>query len=239
MVCAQQDNMLIALNAKKTAISQQIVSSPGDVNLLVELAKVDNDIIQLEYEKTQEVVVYLSDKEKGEFRAETKTHTYRTNNLKVHCEQVFGLIIGQCMQLLQDKLKQDPSWAMVSKSYDPLQLYSLIEKVILKQTDDQYPFAAVVEQAVALFTACQGNMTNAQWYERFNTRYEVAKSVGAQFDNIEVLWEYCAGMLNEGAGVEYKNLSPSDQVIARANAEECLLAYLFIQNSSNQHDPLK
>ena len=127
---------------------------------------------------------------------------------------------------------------MVSKSYDPLNLYSLIKKVILKQTDDQYPFSAVHEQLLAILSNKQGNLTNAQWYKRFNTRYEVAKSVGAEFDKCECLWEYCAGMLNNNAGTKYSTLSPSDQQKARENGKERYLAHFFIQNSGAQHETL-
>ena len=80
---------------------------------------------------------------------------------------------------------------------------------------------------------------NAQWYEQFNTKYEVAKSVGMRLDNIEVLWEYCTGLLNDNAGDSFSSLSADNQALAKANAEECLLAYLFIQNSSAKMDSLK
>ncbi len=42
-------------------------------------------------------------------------------------------------------MKQDASWASISISYDPLELYKLIERTILKQMEDQYPFAAIHE----------------------------------------------------------------------------------------------
>ena len=54
--------------------------------------------------------------------------------------QAYSLILRQCTQLLQDKMKQDASWSTVSASYDPLELYKLIERVVLKQMEDQYPF---------------------------------------------------------------------------------------------------
>ena len=60
------------------------------------------------------------------------------------------MIRGQCMQVLLDKMKYDPDWAAVSTSYDPLLLISLIEKVVLAQTEDQYPFATVYEQECSL-----------------------------------------------------------------------------------------
>ena len=53
-----------------------------------------------------------------------------------------------------------------------------------------------------------------------------------------MLYEYCVGLLNNNAGVEYKNLSSNDQAKARENAEEHYLAYIFTQNSMSQHDAL-
>ena len=79
-------------------------------------------------------------------------------------------------------------------------------------------------------------MSNAQWYERFNTRYEVAKLVGVQFDQCEALWEYCAGL--RGPGVTYSSLFAVDQSKVRESAKERYLAYLFIQNSGSQHELL-
>ncbi len=81
--------------------------------------------------------------------------------------------------------------ATVSFSYKPLELYKLIERVILKQTEDQYPVAALWEQLSNVANAKHGNSTNNEWYERFNTKVEVAESVGVSFDFVTI-WEYCA-----------------------------------------------
>ena len=88
------------------------------------------------------------------------------------------MILAQCTQLLQDRMKQDADWDMVSTSYNPLQLYQLIKKTILAQTKDQYPFATVYEQELALYSFWQEMMTNPQWYERFNMKVDVASTIG-------------------------------------------------------------
>ena len=76
---------------------------------------------------------------------------------------MYALIYGQCSQILQDKRKQDKNLATVSVSYKPLELYKLIERVILKQTEDQYPVAALWEQLSNVANAKQGNSTNNKW----------------------------------------------------------------------------
>ena len=71
-------------------------------------------------------------------------------------------------------MKQEKNWTAVSASYKPLDLYKLIESVVLKQTEDQYPVAAMWEQYCQVYNAKQGNSNNTEWYERFGTKVEVA-----------------------------------------------------------------
>ncbi len=203
--------MLAANQATKAIIKTRITVNPSDLDLPIELAELENKISQLNYNIAQDVEIHLAEHEKNEYPLESKTHADQTNKLVTHREQVYALIVGQCTKLLLDKLKQDPTWSAVSKSGDPLALYAIIKRVILKQTDDQYPFAAIHEQVLAMHSTKQGTLTNAQWYERFNTRYKVARSIGVEFDNVTLLWEYCAGLLNNGAGAPYASLTPAEQ----------------------------
>ena len=50
-------------------------------------------------------------------------------------------------------MKQEKNWIAVSASYKPLELYKLIESVVLKQTKDQYPVAAVWDQYYQVYNA--------------------------------------------------------------------------------------
>ena len=101
-----------------------------------------------EHDLHAEVPIHMNEREKNEYNNLCRTQRERNAKLDTHRGQVYALILGQCTQLLQDKLKQDATWSSVSKSYDPLELYKLIEKVILKQTEDQYVHASVAEQVI-------------------------------------------------------------------------------------------
>ena len=48
-------------------------------------------------------------------------------------------------------MKQDIEFNVVSTSYDPITLYWLIEKTVLGQTEDQYPFAIVYNQELGFY----------------------------------------------------------------------------------------
>jgi hypothetical protein len=113
-------------------------------------------------------------------------------------------------------MKQEKSWVAVSNSYKPLELFKLIESVVLKQTKDQYPVAAVWDQYSAVFNAKQGSLPNTKWYERFNTKVEVAELVAYVFGHDKIL-DYCAELEFK---VPYQGLSTAEQTVVEIQAQE-------------------
>jgi hypothetical protein len=124
---------------------------------------------------------------------------------------------------------------MVSASYNPLKLYRLIKRVVLKQTKDQYPFAAVHEQSLAMLNTKQGGLSNTQWCKRFNMRHDIARSVRVELGH-KVLWEYCAQSKHS---MSYNALGTTNQAAMRQAAEDRYLAYILLVNSSGQHEHLR
>ena len=53
-------------------------------------------------------------------------------------------------------------------------------------------------QLTNVFNAKQTNLTNNKWYNWFNTKVEVAESVGVNFD-FKKIWEYCAQEMHNAA----------------------------------------
>ncbi len=194
-------NMRTALDAKLA----QLQSASG-IQDAVAIAKVKNQVEDVAYHQGQEVPYNLTDLEKLEYGNESKMHSQGVATLEKHRGNVYVLIYGQCTQILQEKMKQDKNWATVSVSYKPLELYKLIEQVILKQTEDQYPVAALWEQLSDVANAKQGNSTNNKWYDCFNTKVEVAELVGVSFD-FKKIWEYCALEAHKAA---YTSLRPDE-----------------------------
>ncbi len=97
-----------------------------------------------------------------------------------------------------------------------MELYKLIKQVILNQKEDQYPVAVLWEQLSNVANGKQGNSTNNKWYDRFNTKVEVAESVGVSF-NFEKIWEYCAMKAHKAA---YTLLRPDKQEAVRVSARK-------------------
>jgi hypothetical protein len=74
-------------------------------------------------------------------------------------------------------MKQDTDLNTMRISYYALTLYRLIDRTVLPQTEDQYPFATMNDQELSFYSLKQENLSNPQWYERFNTKVDVIGSI--------------------------------------------------------------
>jgi len=206
----------------QTAHQQQLilleaaVAAGNDPEAPMRLAVLQNEIAQAQFEANEPIPIQLTDSEKTQNNNEWRTYQERKTQLTKNHGQAFSLILGQSTQLLQDKMKQDTDWNTVSTSYDPLQLYHLIEKTILAQTEDQYPFATVYDQEMGLYTFHQETMNNAQWYERFNTKVDVANAIGVTQQH-KVLLDYVS---QETHTQTFNTLTLQQQTAVRNDAEE-------------------
>jgi hypothetical protein len=150
------------------------------------LALLDNEIDEATYHATLALPIKLDDMEQTHHYNECRTYREQTLRLEKQQGQAFSMIHEQCMQVLFDKMKHDVDWIPSSESYDPLTLFKLIEKTILAQTDDQYPYATVYKQECTLYSFNQSTLTNEQWYEQFNTRIDIGSAIRVTRDNISI-----------------------------------------------------
>ncbi len=123
----------------------------------------------------------LTEEEKGGWRLNQKAYGERVTKHILNQQKAFAIIIGQCTKRLQDMLHDNSQWERINTDQKPLELYALIGKVVMIQTGDEYPAHNLVENLLAGLTLKQqSNQSNAQWYEKLNTRVDVAESVGVQ-----------------------------------------------------------
>jgi hypothetical protein len=103
----------------------------------------------LEYARQQlleepEMVLTMDEK-----AVHTNAHRlYQDNEQKLiaNCGKVYTLILGQCTQVLKDKLKDNSDWVPTLENYKGIRLYELIEKYVLKQMESQYKYLAIQEE---------------------------------------------------------------------------------------------
>jgi len=79
-----------------------------------------------------------------------RTHRETTESLKNSRGKIYSLLLSQCTQVLVDKMKQDTDWVTISESFDPNRLFKLIEKFVLKQSDNQYKTAVLIAEQLSI-----------------------------------------------------------------------------------------
>jgi len=118
LVRRKQTNLLAAMQTQLATLQAQVVvGAAADADLLLEIAKMQNEIADLEFEIRQDVPYKLTSEEAAAQYNLGKSYSVRQDKLETVRGQVFALIYGQCTQLLQDKMKQERNWIAVSASY--------------------------------------------------------------------------------------------------------------------------
>jgi hypothetical protein len=138
--------MIMNLEKQLKVIETGLASDPNKLNLLRNQMEVENMLELARFELNDVVEVKTTAEEAMTFSNSWWTYCKRTDRLARSRGKVYSLVLGQCTTVLLDKMKQDSNWQTVSDSYDPLKLLKLIEKYILKQSDNQYIIGIVIEQ---------------------------------------------------------------------------------------------
>jgi len=137
---------LIANLEKQLRVTEDgLANTPDDLGLLKNQMEVENKLELAKFELTDVVEVKTTADEAMAFNNAWRTYRERTDRLVRSRGKVYSLVLGQCTTVLLDKMKQDLDWQATSDSYDPLKLLKLIEKFILKQSDNQYKIGIVIE----------------------------------------------------------------------------------------------
>jgi hypothetical protein len=107
---------LKSLRAEKMAIKAKIISAPTNRGLLKELHEVDDQIAKGDIKLKDEVEMKLTNNEKTAHSNVWRTHRKSSDSLKKSRGKIYSLLLGQCTQVLVDKMKQDADWQAASDS---------------------------------------------------------------------------------------------------------------------------
>jgi hypothetical protein len=158
------------------AIEAKIIQAPTDCGLLKELQEVDNQIARGDIKLNDKIEMKLTDDERTAHSNAWRTHRETTESLKKSRGKIYSLLLGQCTQVLVDKTKQDTDWVSISDSFNPHLLFKLIEKFVLKQSDNQYKTAVLIAEQLSILQFHQDDqLGNAAYYDCFTTGVEVAR----------------------------------------------------------------
>jgi hypothetical protein len=140
-------------------------------------------------------------------------------------------------------MKYDGEYDDITDSHDPLRLYTLIERTVLSQTDDRNRVTLYRDAGMAVHNFEQNLLSKSQYYERFNTKVDVAIALGMSFCPTPMLQEEIMRdtKFNRAGGLvpKFKDLTDEEQASVIEQAQERYLTQLFIAHSGKQHAHLR
>ncbi len=157
--------MITSLEKQLQVINTELLLAPNDLNLLKSQMEVEKKLELAKFDLMDVVEVKTTANEGMAFSNAWRTYRERTDCLVRSQGKVYSLVLGQCTTVLLDKMKQDADWQAASDSYNPLKLLKLIEKSILKQSDNQYKIGIIIEQLILLAYRQDDGVTNLVYYD--------------------------------------------------------------------------
>ncbi len=131
---ASQGRIQAARRANQVSLEAEIALGADVRADSVDLAGLINDVEEAELTRLEPIEIQMTDSEKTQCSDEWRTCRERNASLAKHRGQTHSLILGQCSQLLKDKMKQDTEWHLVSCSCDPFIPHRLTEKTVSTHT---------------------------------------------------------------------------------------------------------
>jgi hypothetical protein len=127
--------------------------------------------------------------------------------------------MGQCTDIMQQKIKETDDFPEVEASQDGLELLKLIRDVSNNFESTKFLPYAIYEAKRRLYNCRQGNHTAQQYLEKFQVAVAVVEHVGGLVGDPGV-FQYFADKL----GVVVADLTPAQ----RAMASDTMLAMMFL-----------
>ena len=126
----------------------------------------------------------VDEQEKEDYEEERRLYYKAKDNFEGEKTAVWGLITGQCSDVMMDKLKARPQYAGAKNGYDFVTLLKLIRLISI--SGKLHVNAAVHYQAsFSKFINCrQGKQSNTDYLREFKARYAVLKELDPQTDTV-------------------------------------------------------
>jgi hypothetical protein len=164
------------------------------------------------------------------FKGLIDSYIKRVVILDGNIQKAYHLIIGQCTDLLQSKLKQQAQqWSDISQNQDgSIALITLIKTIMFKFKDQKFLPLALYQSKANLYALRQSDMTNNEYLQRFQNLVDVASAYNGQLYDQSILNII---MERRHSGLTYETLTEEQKLDVKSSASELYQATMFLHQS--------
>ena len=122
---------LTSFREKRQEIEGKLAANPGNCSLRNEMHEVKYNIAKTKIELKDEIILKLTEDEMAVHTNPWITYQESSESLKKSRGVIYSLLLGQRVEVMVDKMKQDNNWVAISTLCDPNLLFMLIERSAL------------------------------------------------------------------------------------------------------------
>ena len=166
-----------------------------------------------------------SETQKAIWRERVKKYVTRTETLDENIKSLYALVLGQCTDIMRQKIEADPDFDDFSKERDGLSLLAAIKKICYNFQSQKYSPQSIHEAMRKFYTTHQGQCTtNQEYYEKFKNAVKVVDHVGGFLETSTTINKQAAKDL----GYNYTAATHAQMDEIQAKAREMYLAVAFL-----------
>ena len=165
------------------------------------------------------------------FKGKIDAYIKRESILDDNVQKAFSLVLGQCTDLLQSKLKQQANWATVSREQDVIALLEMIKNITFKFDDQKFLPLALYNAKAALYSLRQNNMSNHDYLQKFNNLVDVSTTYNGQLYDQAIVDIACERL---HPGTDFETLGKNEKAAVHDAANELYKATMFVHQSDKR-----
>ena len=166
-----------------------------------------------------------SETQKAIWRERVKKYVARTEFLEENIKSLYSLVLGQCTDIMRQKIEADPDFDDYSKERDGLSLLVTIKKICFNFQSQKYSPQSIHEAMRKFYSTYQGQRTtNQEYYEKFKNAVEVVDHVGGFLETSTTINKQAAKDL----GYNYAAATPAQLEEIHDKARDMYLAVAFL-----------
>ena len=165
------------------------------------------------------------------FKGELDAYVKRKNVLDESIMKTYSLVLGQCTDLLQSKLKQQNQWEAISEKQDAIALIGLIKTITFRFEDQKFLPLALYQSKAHLYNLRQDTMTNTEYLQRFQNLVDVATAYAGQLHD-QAIVDIVTERLHPSTS--YDSLNADEKQVVQTASSELYLATMFLRQSDRR-----
>ena len=150
------------------------------------------------------------------FKNEINSYVKRKETLSANIQQAYSLVLGQCTQLMLNKLKCKENWDLIDSNQNVIDLLKEIKSITYNFEEQKYLPLSIHNAKASFYSFRQLSLSNADYLQKFRNLADVACAIGGNLHDNTLVEMVSQDNYNKS----FQDLVDSEKLKAQEMAKE-------------------